>query len=274
MTPGNPPLIRQSHRRLPAASRAAPTLGMDMTLWTEIARTTTTSGDDISLRRRDETYEIRFNGMELMSSINHQSETVLAERSARLFGVAARRVLIGGLGMGYTLRTALDWLEPDAQVTVCELVPEIVDWNRRFIGHLAGHPLCDPRVDVRVEDVQQVLRRQRAAYDIILMDTDNGPDFTIRDTNGGIYSDSGLNSVWRSLKPGGIAAFWSATISDAFEERLDRLPWQWRRYDICLVGGRADAFHYIYFAGATLEDPRPQLAAPREQTQRVLEGVM
>ena len=234
---------------------------MDMTLWTEIARADTTAGDDIILRRRDDIYEIRFNGIELMSSLNCQSETVLAERSARLHGAAARRVLIGGLGMGFTLRTALDWIEPAAQVTVCELVPEIVQWNRRHIGHLAGHPLRDPRVDIRVEDVQHVLAQQHAAYDIILMDTDNGPDFTVRETNGPIYANSGLNAVWRSLRPGGIAAFWSATISEEFEDRLGTLPWQWRRDDICLVGGRADAFHHIYFAGDMLEKPRPNLAA-------------
>lgn len=227
---------------------------MDMTLWTEIERTRTASGDEIILRKRGEIYEIRFNGMELMSSFNHQSETVLAERSARLYGRAARRVLIGGLGIGFTLRTALDWLEPDARVTVCELVPEIVEWNRRFMGHLAGHPLDDPRVDMRVEDVQQVLRQEDAAYDMILMDTDNGPDLTVRDTNGAIYTDAGLNSVWHSLRPDGIAAFWSATISDEFEDRLDGLPWRWRRDDICLDGGRADAFHHIYFAGAMLEN--------------------
>lgn len=246
---------------------------MDMTLWTEIARADAASGDDIILRRRDDIYEIRFNGMELMSSFNHQSETVLAERGARLFGKPARRVLIGGLGMGFTLRTALDWLGPDAQVTVCELVPDIVEWNRRFIGHLAGHPLRDPRVDVREGDVQQVLGQHRAAYDIILMDTDNGPDVTVRDTNDSIYTNSGLNSVWRSLRPGGIAAFWSATISGEFEDRLDGLPWQWRRDDVCLAGGRADAFHYIYFAGATLGNPRLDVAAPAEQPQRVLEGL-
>lgn len=247
---------------------------MDMTLWTEIARADTAAGDDIILRRRnDNVYEIRFNGMELMSSLNHQSETVLAERSARLFGAAARRVLIGGLGMGFTLRTALDWLEPDAQVTVCELVPEIVQWNRRHMGHLAGHPLRDPRVDVRLGDVQQVLGQHRAAYDIILMDTDNGPDFTVRDTNGPIYADTGLNSVWRSLRPGGIAAFWSATISDTFEARLDRLPWQWVRDDICLVGGRSDAFHHIYFAGAMIREHRLGQRSTDEQRQLVLDDI-
>ena len=240
---------------------------MGMTRSIEIAKASTTAGDDVVLRRRGEHYEIHFNGVELMSSFNHQSETVLAERSARLFGVAARRVLIGGLGMGYTLRTALDWLEPDAQVTVCELVPEIVEWNRRLIGHLSAHPLRDPRVNVVIEDVQQVLRQDRATYDIILMDTDNGPESTVRDTNGTIYSDSGLNSLCRSLRPGGLAAFWSATISGDFEDRLDKLPWPWRRDDICLAGGRADAFHHVYFAGDALGQHRHAPVAPGDQRE-------
>ncbi len=150
--------------------------------------------------------------------------------------------------MGFTLRAALDLLGPDARVTVCELVPEIVDWNRTHIGHLADHPLNDPRVDVRVADVMDVLRAEQDRYDAILMDTDNGPDFTVRAANGVIYEDDGLRVVKRALKPNGVAAFWSATISDPFEDKLDMLPWQWQREDISLIGGRADAFHYIYFA--------------------------
>lgn len=219
-----------------------------MTLWTELARAGTAAGDDIILRQKADNFEIRFNGLELMSSFNHQSETVLAERSLRLQGHAARQVLIGGLGMGFTLRTALDYLDADAQVTVCELVPEIVRWNLDHIGHLAGHPLRDPRVRVEVDDVINVLGRPDERYDVILMDTDNGPDFTVRQTNGAIYEACGLEAVFRSLRPCGVASFWSSTVSEAFEARLDRMPWRWRRDDVCLIGGRADAFHHIYFA--------------------------
>ena len=119
-----------------------------MTIWAELARAGNHAGDEILLRKRDHIYEIRYNGLELMSNVNFQSETVLAERSLRLHGRAVSHMLIGGLGMGFTLRAALDLLGPGARVTVCELVPEIVDWNRTHIGHLADHPLNDPRVDV------------------------------------------------------------------------------------------------------------------------------
>lgn len=238
-----------------------------MPLWTELARVCNAAGDEILLRRKGDIHEIRFNGLELMSNINHRSETVLAERSLRLLGRPVRRVLIGGLGMGFTLRATLDWIDENAEVTVCELVPEIVDWNREHIGHLAGHPLRDRRVDLRVVDIQHFLKRQDKGYDVILMDTDNGPDFTVRETNDAIYSDDGLKSVHRILSPGGIAAFWSATVSADFEERLCALPWRWRRDDVCLIGGRADAFHHIYFAGNSLPCPHfPPQTAPLPAT--------
>ncbi|MDF3907209.1 hypothetical protein [Paracoccus sp. AS002] len=144
-----------------------------MPIWNTLARAGTAAGDEILLRQRGALYEIRFNGIELMSNLNHQSETVLAERSLRLHGRPDARVLIGGLGMGFTLRAALELLGPAAQVTVCELVPEIAGWNRDRIGHLAGHPLRDPRVALRVADVMAVLAEPRTGFDVILMDTDN-----------------------------------------------------------------------------------------------------
>lgn len=219
-----------------------------MTLWAEMARASNNAGDEIILRRRDEIYEIRFNGLELMSSFNYQSETVLAERSLRLHGNSTKRVLIGGLGMGFTLRTALNYLNNDAEVIVCELVPEIVEWNQKYFGHLANNPLADERVTVHVGDVREALSGQGSVYDVILMDTDNGPDILVREDNVNIYMRDGLEAVSQSLNPGGIAAFWSAEISDDFETRLDEMPWDWHRDDICLAGGRADAFHHIYFA--------------------------
>lgn len=231
-----------------------------MPIWNTLARAGTAAGDEILLRQRGALYEIRFNGIELMSNLNHQSETVLAERSLRLHGRPDARVLIGGLGMGFTLRAALELLGPAAQVTVCELVPEIAGWNRDRIGHLAGHPLRDPRVVLRVADVMAVLAEPRAGFDVILMDTDNGPDFTVRPENGRLYDDDGLAVLRRALRPDGIAAFWSATASDPFERVLDAQPWHWRRDDIQLTGGRVDAFHHIYLASA--EAGRIGLRAP------------
>ncbi len=218
-----------------------------MTLWTELARASTEAGDEIILRRRGNIHEIRFNGIELMSNLTWQSEAVLAERSLRRHGGDTPRVLIGGLGMGFTLRAALDRLGPDAQVTVCELIPAIADWNRGILGPLAGHPLRDPRVGLRIMDVMDLLEDSPEGFDVILMDTDNGPDFTVRSGNERLYARTGLEAVRAALRPGGIAAFWSAEVSDPFEARLTEQGWDWRREDVQLAGGRADAFHHVYF---------------------------
>ncbi len=218
-----------------------------MTLWTELARTSTEAGDEIILRQRDRIHEIRFNGIELMSNLTWRSEAVLAERSLRRHGGDAPRVLIGGLGMGFTLRAALDLLGPDAQVTVCELIPAIADWNRDILGPLAGHPLRDPRIGLRIMDVIDLLEDSPGGFDVILMDTDNGPDFTVRAENERLYGRPGLEAVRAALRPGGIAAFWSAEVSDPFEARLTGQGWDWQREDVQLAGGRADAFHHVYF---------------------------
>ena len=218
-----------------------------MAIWTEIARTSNVAGDEILLRRRNDIYEIRFNGLELMSNINVQSETVLAERSLRRLNHSPQNVLIGGLGMGFTLRAALDILPKNAAVTVCEFVPEIVQWNRCRIGHLTNYPLNDPRVKIVVGDVMQTLIYSRSQFDMILMDTDNGPDFLVREGNDAIYAQGGLSVAKEALKRGGAISFWSATASDTFERLLDAMQLEWERHDVCLVSGRADAFHYIYF---------------------------
>lgn len=218
-----------------------------MTIWTEVDRARTAAGDEILLRQRGEIHEIRFNGIELMSNLTWRSEEVLAIRSLRKRGLADARVLIGGLGMGFTLRAALDHLDGSAAITVCELVPEIAGWNRGILGPLAGKPLEDRRVTLCVDDVMDILDTSPAGFDVILMDTDNGPDFTVRDENAQLYAHSGLARLHRALRPGGIAAFWSAEISAPFEVRLDALGWQWSREDILLPQGRADAFHHVYY---------------------------
>ncbi|GAA5541944.1 MULTISPECIES: hypothetical protein [Brucella] len=224
-----------------------------MAIWTELARAGNDAGDEILLRQRGDIYEIRYNGLELMSNVNFQSEIVLAERSLRFLNHTPKRILIGGLGMGFTLRAALDFVPQDTQITVCELVPEIVEWNRSVIGHLADHPIRDHRVELQVGDVMETLRQRPAAYDLILMDTDNGPDFLVREQNNAIYSGSGLAVLGRALIPTGAASFWSATTSSKFERMLDAEQWSWNRHDICLIGGRADAFHYVYSVNRSAE---------------------
>ena len=226
-----------------------------MTSWTTLARAGTASGDDILLRQRGDLFEICYNGIELMSNLNHQSEDQLALRSMRRVNFEARRILIGGLGLGFTLRAVLDLAAPDAEVTVCELIPEIVEWNLGPLAQLADHALDDPRTRVVIGDVQAHLPAIGTHYDLILLDTDNGPDFLVRAANTGLYQDCGLGAVARSITPRGVVAFWSATASQDFERRLSSQPWFWLRDDIPLIPGRVDAMHHIYscsFSAAAL----------------------
>lgn len=217
-----------------------------MTLWETIARVQTAAGDDIALRQRDDLFEIRYNGIELMSNLNHHSEDQLALLLLRRMDFAAKRILIAGLGLGYTLRAVLDLVAKEASVTVCELIPDVVEWNRGPLGPLAGHPLSDPRVTVVVADIRAHLQASDTDYDLILLDTDNGPEIVIRPENGALYAACGMQDVLGALTPDGLAAFWSATASEAFEAGLSGFGWDWERKDIALIPGRVDAMHYIY----------------------------
>lgn len=144
--------------------------------WTELGRARMRAGEELVLRRRGGHYEIRFNGRELMSDRAHWSETALGTLGCDTLHVAQPRVLIGGLGIGYTLRAALDTLPAAAHVAVAELLPAVIAWNRGPLGELAGRPLDDPRVRVEPHDAARVLRRSAGQFDAILLDIDNGPD--------------------------------------------------------------------------------------------------
>src|SRR5690606_14445101 len=152
--------------------------------WERLDSVTLPDGEVMSLDRRDDEYALRIENFELMNSRQHGSEERLAELgAARVGDLSGASALVAGLGMGYTLRAALDLLPANATVTVAELVAEVVDWNRLYLGGLAGEPLADPRVRVVVGDVADAVRAADAAYDLILLDTDNGPEGTTRDVN-------------------------------------------------------------------------------------------
>lgn len=164
---------------------------------------------------------IRLRGAELMNSRAHQSEEKLAVLACA--GLAERprvRVLIGGLGMGFTTRAALDVLAPDALVVVSELVPEVVDWNRGPLAHLAGNPLDDPRTEVVVGDVGVRIARARPPYDAILLDVDNGPDAFTAPGNARLYGHEGLVRARQALVPGGKLGVWSVEDDRTFTGRL------------------------------------------------------
>jgi spermidine synthase len=186
-----------------------------------LGHTTTPDGSDMRLTRRDDEYIILVNGQTLMSSRAHGSEEALATLACRYVGTAERpRVLVGGLGMGFTLRATLDLLPPGAIVTVAELVPTVVAWNRGPLAPLAGHALDDRRVRIKVEDVGFTLRANPGRFDVVLLDVDNGPTAFTSLNNLGLYDNAGIAAAYAALKMGGALAVWSAWEDRKFEQRL------------------------------------------------------
>ena len=175
----------------------------------------------LRLKRRGAEFSIMLGDNELMNSRLSGSEQALATLCCeRLPDRPAARFLIGGLGMGSTLRAALERLGPEAEVVVAELVPGVVEWNRGALGECAGRPLKDRRVDVVVGDVLDTLAASREAFDAVLLDVDNGPDAFTSASNAALYGDRGLAVIRASLRPGGVVAVWSAWEDRKFEQRL------------------------------------------------------
>jgi spermidine synthase len=185
-----------------------------------LSETRAPDGTHLALTRHDREFIILAGGRPLMSSRMHGSEQALATFGCRNIPLQDACVLIGGLGMGFTLRATLDRLPPDATVVVAELIPAVVEWNRGLLGPLANHPLVDKRVQVQVADVGAVIRASRERFDAILLDVDNGPDAFTATENVALYGDPGLAAARAALRPGGTLAVWSAWEDRRFEQRL------------------------------------------------------
>lgn len=180
--------------------------------------------DKLRCYRHDRDFTFRINGTELMNSRVHGSEELLAELALRQLGArAAPQVLVGGLGMGFTLSRALALVDAAATVVVTELVPEVVTWNQELLGDLTGYPLRDPRTKVIVGDLWEVIAAAHASYDAMLLDVDNGPEGLSRPDNDRLYNDDGLLKARAALRPGGVLAVWSAHDHPPFAARLRRL---------------------------------------------------
>ena len=190
--------------------------------WQQLDRVPTPSGNsELTLSRRGDEYSIRVGYDELMNSRVHGSEEAMAELTcARFANTSGARVLVGGLGMGFTLAATNAVLGDDAAIEVAELVDAVIRWNRGPLGECAGHPLQDPRVVVRNEDVCETIRRGNQTYDAVLLDVDNGPDGLTEKSNGWLYRPAGLAALGRALKPVGVACFWSAAPDASFNRAL------------------------------------------------------
>ena len=192
-----------------------------MKAWELFGQTRTPEGEEMTLTRHGTEYVINAGGQTLMSSRMYGSEQALATFAcARARTLETPRCLIGGLGMGFTLRAALDLLPPGATVVVAELIPALVEWNRGPLGALARHPLRDRRVALEVGDVAAVLSAARCRFDAVLLDVDNGPSAFTASYNAGLYDDKGLAAARAALTPGGVFAVWSAREDRRFEQRL------------------------------------------------------
>ncbi len=189
--------------------------------WETLATATTPDGSRIELQRHDGNYVLRADGYELMNSYSHASEDAMMSLACPSPHPDAC-ILIGGLGMGYTLAAALDLMPPRGTIVVSELVPEVVEWNRGPLGPLAGYPLNDPRTNLVVGDVADVIRDGKSRFDAILLDLDNSINSFTMTRNSWLYSREGLAAIHSALRPRGVFAIWSVGTEETFKRKLER----------------------------------------------------
>jgi spermidine synthase len=218
--------------------------------WLQID-TTRVPGADVELRlmRRGAEFSMMLGQNELMNSRLGGSEEALATLACRRIDDVKRpHLLIGGLGMGFTLRAALAVLDVQARITVAELVPAVIAWARGPMADIFGDSLTDPRADIREADVVEMIKASPSAFDAILLDVDNGPEALIRKANDALYNLKGLQSIRRALRPGGILAVWSSGPNTAFSKRLDAADFEVNEVGLRATTKRRGAHHVIWFA--------------------------
>jgi spermidine synthase len=229
---------------------------------TTVAEARTPDGAKLFLQHHDGHYSMRVDGELLMSTRAWRSEAEMAELGcAPVAGREPRRVLIGGLGFGFTLRRVLELVGPTAEVEVAELLPVLVDWNRRLLREVNGGLLDDPRVKVTVDDVFAVLRAASPArYDVALLDVDNGPVALVDRGNRRLYADDGLRILSRALAPGGRAVFWSGAPDRGFLRRLFHAGFRARAVGAKAYPKAVRATHTLFVADrdrGPADAPRP-----------------
>lgn len=204
---------------------------------------------ELRLMRRGAEFSMKLGANELMNSRLSGSEQALASLACRKIASVTRpKLLIGGLGMGFTLRAALAVLGAEAAITVAELVPEVIAWARGPMAEVFGGSLDDPRTLILTADVAAVIRASRSAFDAILLDVDNGPEGLIRKANDALYDLRGLKAIRRALRPNGVLAVWSSGPNPAFSKRLGAAGFDVREVAIRATTKRSGAHHVIWFA--------------------------
>jgi spermidine synthase len=223
--------------------------------WIHLATATTPDGATLRLLRRGEEFSIRLrDGNELMNSRLGASEEALAILAVdRLAGRQKPCILIGGLGMGFTLRAAQAVVGSDARLIVSEIEPEMIAWATEHMSDVFGDCLVDPRVEVKVGDVGAVIREATAAFDAILLDVDNGPDGLTCAGNDRLYGEAGLRAARRALTPGGVLAVWSAAPDPDFSKRLSHCGFETSSMTIRAAHSKRGARHTVWLATRIIE---------------------
>jgi spermidine synthase len=217
--------------------------------WSVLDTAEMPGGGELRLKQRGTEFSIMLGSTELMNSRLSGSEEALASRSCdRIKGRKSARALIGGLGMGFTLRAALDELGPDAQVVVAELVPAVVQWANGAMAGVFGACLSDSRVTIHEGDVGHLIRSAASDYDAILLDVDNGPEGLTRKANDDLYSLQGLARARTALRPGGVLAVWSSGPNPAFTQRLHQTGFRVDEVALRANAKRGGARHVLWFA--------------------------
>jgi spermidine synthase len=207
------------------------------------------SDGELRLMRRGKEFSIMLGTNELMNSRLSGSEAALATLAAKkIEKVASPHVLIGGLGMGFTLRAALGAFGSKAQIVQAELVPAVVAWARGPMAEIFGDSLGDPRVSIRETDVTEIIRAHRSKFDAILLDVDNGPEGLTRKANDALYSSTGLSAAHTALRPGGVLAVWSSGPNPAFGKRLRGAGFEVNEVNVRATGRGGGARHVIWIA--------------------------
>ncbi len=227
-----------------------------MVPWQLLDRASIPGGGELTLVRRGDEFAIRVDGAELMASRAHASEEQMATLVGKhLAKVQNARVLIGGLGLGYTLRATLNACSASTSVVVAELVPAVVTWMRGPLAHLASHPLDDPRTVVKQADAADVLRDSPGSFDAILIDIDNGPTTLARPANARLYSEKGLAQTRAALKSGGMVVVWSAGPDVRFASAMQRAGFAVEQVS-APAHGKGRGRRHTLFVGK-LTPPRP-----------------
>jgi spermidine synthase len=208
------------------------------------------NGGELRLTQREDDFSIHLKGVrgELMNSRVHCSELALAELGcAHIQGMENTKVLVGGLGMGFTLAAALKATSISSQVVVAELVPEVIEWNKGPLGECAGRPLDDNRVLVHLGDVAELFKTKQATYDAVLLDVDNGPEGFTQADNNKLYSIESLQAIRQTLHPGGVLAIWSAWHDPKFTMQLKKARFKVEAKTVRAHKGKGSR-HTIYLA--------------------------